>query len=280
VGSARVTVEGTRAIMAAACEAGVRRIVHISTVDVYGKSTGSLDETKQYVMTGREYGDSKIEAEKVCREAIAKGAPIALLRPTLVHGPFSATWTVEFAERLQVQPWRLPESDCQGTCNVVYVDDLVEAIKLALTIEAAKGEAFNINGPERPTWNEYFRLLNSALGLPPLVVQGAAASHVTTSLVNPVRKSAKLAIKHFEPQIMGLYQRSDAARKVMKFAEKLIKRTPTSAEFDLFGRVVSFETGKAERVLGYRPAFPMARALPLTAGWLHQQRIVPDGAAR
>ena len=250
VGSARVTVEGTRAIMTAASEAGVRRIVHLSTVDVYGQSTGSLDETKPYVMTGREYGDSKIEAEKVCREAIAKGAPIALLRPTLVHGPFSATWTVEFAERLQVQPWRLPESDCQGTCNLVYVDDLVEAIKLALTVEAAKGEAFNINGPERPTWNEYFRSLNSALSLPPLVVQGAAASHVTTSLMNPVRKSAKLAIKRFEPQIMGLYQRSDAARKLMKFAEKLIRRTPTSAEFDLYSRVVSFEAGKADAGAG------------------------------
>ena len=102
--------------------------MRISTVDVYGHSPGSLDETKPYVMTGREYGDSKIEAEKVCREAIARGAPITLLRSTLVHGPFSATWTVEFAERLQVQPWRLAESDCQGTCNLVYVDDLVETL--------------------------------------------------------------------------------------------------------------------------------------------------------
>jgi nucleoside-diphosphate-sugar epimerase len=174
VGEHSSTVDGTRVLLEGAAEAGVQRVVHLSTVDVYGDADDTVDETHPLTVTGRAYGDSKIEAERVCQELASEGLPVTILRPTLVHGPFSATWTISYAQRLQRRPWLVPESDAQGVCNLVYVDDLVGAVLAAFDADAPPGEAFNINGPERPTWHEYFAGLNDAMGLPTLVTSTPA----------------------------------------------------------------------------------------------------------
>jgi nucleoside-diphosphate-sugar epimerase len=275
VGEPSTTVDGTRKLLTAAHASGVQRVVHISTVDVYGQPEGAVDESRPLTITGRPYGDSKIEAERACQELAAKGLPVTILRPTLVHGPFSATWTVPYAQRLLKRPWLIPEAASQGICNLLYVDDLVSAVLAALSAETAPGEAFNVNGPERPTWHEYFTGLNDALGLPPLVEASPSGARVRSAAVQPLRKSAKFLISHFEPQIMRVAQRSLLARDAMLRAERLVRTTPSPAEFAVYQRQTSFSTSKAQETLGYRPRFPMATALPLTAAWLRHHGYVP-----
>lgn len=261
-------VEGTRVLMEGALAAGVKKVVHLSTVDVYGRPQGEVLEDRPFAVTGRVYGDSKIEAEQVVHGVAARGLPVTILRPTLVHGPFGATFTIAYAQRLQASPWLVPEGAAQGICNLVYVDDLVGAILAALETRTAPGEAFNINGPERPTWDGYFRELNRALGLPPLQYAAPGQARAAQKLMEPVRYCAKAALRALKPQIMALYQRSELARRFMKAAESRVRNTPNANELEAFGRRVSFSSAKAERVLGYRPRFPMDEALPLTAAWL------------
>ena len=268
VGDRDVTVGGTLKLLEAAERADVDRVVHISSIDVYGDATGEVSEETPLQQTGRPYGDSKIEAEQACRAAIERGVPVAILRPTLVYGPFSESWTIEWAQRLQARPWLLSEDDCRGTCNLVYVDDLVGAIRLALASPGAVGESFNINGPERPTWNDYFRNLNEAMGLPALVTQSATTSHASAHLMAPVRVTAKWLIANFEGPIMGLYQRSALAKSVMRGAEGWIRKTPNHAEFTLLAKSVSFPTDKAGTQLGYQPSFSMADGIGLSVAWL------------
>jgi 2-alkyl-3-oxoalkanoate reductase len=274
VGEPSTTIDGTRKLLTAAHASGVTRVVHISTVDVYGRPEGEVDESRPLTITGRPYGDSKIEAERACQELAARGLPVTILRPTLVHGPFSATWTVAFAQRLLKRPWLIPEADSQGTCNLVYVDDLVSAVLAALSAETAPGDAFNVNGPERPTWHEYFTQLNDALGLPPLVETSPSGARLRSIAVQPLRKSAKFLYTRFQPQIMGVAQRSLLARNAMVRAERLVRTTPAPSEFAVYQRQTSFSTARAEEMLGYRPRFPMARALPLTAAWLRHHGYV------
>ena len=276
VGDHESTVTGTRVLLDEAAKADVRRVVHLSTIAVYGSVEGDVDETHPTTPTGSQYGDSKIEAERVCQEYAARGLPVTILRPTLVHGPFSATWTIAYAQRLQQRPWLIPEATAQGTCNLVYVDDLVGAVLAALDTDTAPGEAFNVNGPERVNWNEYFHALNGAMGLPPLVTASRGHARVKARLVMPFRQSAKFLLKHFESQVMAAYQRSQIARSVMKRAERLIRNTPVPAEFTEYGKRTWYTTEKAQRVLGYRPRFPLSVALPLTAGWLRHHGFVED----
>ncbi|HEY0811347.1 MAG TPA: NAD-dependent epimerase/dehydratase family protein [Longimicrobiales bacterium] len=279
VGEQSTTVEGTRVLMEAALKAGVKRVVHISTVDVYGTPEGTVDETHPLTVTGRPYGDSKIAAEAVCQELAARGLPVTILRPSLVHGPFSATWTIAYAQRLQSRPWLVAEEDARGTCNLVYVDDLVGAVIAALDANTPSGEAFNINGPERPSWGEYFHALNDAMGLPQLESERQSRARLSALAVQPVRKSAKLVLKRFQNQVTFVYQRSELARTIMKRAEHLIRTTPAPAEFTVYSRRTSFSTEKAERMLGYKPRFPLARALPLTAAWLKHNGFVTAAPA-
>jgi len=209
----------------------------------------------------------------------ARGLPVTILRPSLVHGPFSATWTIAYAQRLQSRPWLVAEEDARGTCNLVYVDDLVGAVIAALDANTPSGEAFNINGPERPSWDEYFHALNDAMGLPRLEAERQSRARLSALAVQPVRKSAKLVLKRFQNQVTFVYQRSELARTIMKRAEHLIRTTPAPAEFTVYSRRTSFSTEKAERMLGYKPHFPLARALPLTAAWLKHNGFVTAAPA-
>ena len=276
VGDRSSTVDGTRTLLEGAARAGIQRIVHLSTVDVYGNATGSVDESRPLEKTGREYGDTKIEAEEVCQSFAAQGLPIVIFRPTLVHGPFSATWTIAYAQRLQRRPWLIPEADAGGVCNLLYVDDLVGAALTALDADVEPGSAFNINGPERPTWNDYFRGLNDAMGLPPLQTASAASARATAAVTLPFRNSAKFLIKHFSKPIMGVAARSDAARDVMMKAERLLRTTPVPGEFAVYGKDTDFDSKRMENELGYTPRFPISEALPLTAAWLRHHGFVED----
>jgi len=277
VGDRGVTVEGTRNILAAAEQAGIERFVHVSTVAVYGDVGGEVTEDASFGVTGDAYGDSKIEAEQVCADFIQRGLPVSILRPTLVYGPFSESWTIEWASRLQARPWMLSSEDCQGICNLVHVDDLVCAVQLALVHDAAVGEAFNVNGAERPTWQEYFDALSLALGLPPPVSQSKAASHLAAQVMQPVRNFAKFLLANFEGPIMSLHERSALAKRMMRFAESTIKKTPTTGEFGALTKRASFSTQKAAERLGYEPRIEMAAGVELCVGWLrHHGYVLAD----
>lgn len=274
VGGRNVTVDGTRLVLEAAQRHGVDRVVHISTIDVYGDATGDIDEMRPHEYTGRPYGDSKIDAEKLCFELAAKGLPVSVLRPSIIYGPFSDLWTVSFAQRLQQRPWLLPPEVSNGTCNLVYVDDVVAATVLALDHPAAVGQAFNVNGPDRPTWYQYFSALNDAMGLPPLNSGGVATARLVAAVMKPVRTTAKFALGKFKKQIMGLYQRSALAKKAMKSAEQAIRQSPSANEFRLYGKKLSLSTAKAEALIGYRPGFTMDDGLALSAAWLEHHGYV------
>jgi nucleoside-diphosphate-sugar epimerase len=280
VGDHASTVDGTRTLMEAALAAGVQRVIHISTIDVYGTPLGVIDETHPTESTGRAYGDMKLAAEQICQDLARRGLPVTILRPTLVHGPFSATWTVAYAQRLQARPWLIPEADASGTCNLVYVDDLVGAVIAALEADTAPGEVFNINGPDVPTWSEYFHALNDALGLPPLAAKSKARARLTALTWLPVRKLAKVAMSRFGSQVMAVYQRSELARTWMKKAEGKIRTTPVPDEFEVYRRKTSYSIDKARRLLGYQPRFPLKKAVTLSAGWLKHAGYVPNGAAQ
>jgi len=273
VGDREVTIDGTERLLEAARQDGVERVVHISTIAVYGDQSGELGESAPVQLTGSPYGDSKIAAEDLCREfAASPGAPhLTILRPSIVYGPFSQLWTIEFATRLQTRPWPFPEEYCGGTCNLVYVDDVVGAILCALRGGHRTGEAYNVNGPDRPTWNDYFHALNEAMGLPPIQAQGVAVSRTMATVMQPVRTSAKYVLKRFQPQVMALYHRSAAAKAIMKRAESAIRQTPTSDEFKLYSRIASYPTTKAATDLDFRARFDMWRGIEHSVAWLRHE---------
>jgi nucleoside-diphosphate-sugar epimerase len=191
-------VLGTRYLLDAAMQEGVQRFVFLSSTEVYGRLRGTVDETIPCQGTGNHYGDAKIEAEAACREYAEKGLPVTIVRPPIVYGPFSKTWTTGIAQRLLSGNWGIFEGIGEGICNLIYVTDLVAGILALLNSPEACGGTFILNGPDAPTWNEYFQRFNQALGLPPLRAIRAGRAELRARLLAPALGLARFAKERFE----------------------------------------------------------------------------------
>jgi nucleoside-diphosphate-sugar epimerase len=268
-------VPGILHLLDTAVELGVSRFVYFSSVAVYGDAAGEIDDATEPRHGASPYGDMKLDTEKVCLEYAQRGLEVVVLRPSIVYGPFSDVWTTTYARQMASGTWAMPRQYCQGIANLVYVDDVVQAVLRALRSARGLGAACVINGPERPTWWQYFTALNDALGLRPLAPQSAEAAQVKARLMLPVRSAAKLAVRHFEGPIRRLAQRSAAAKALMKRAETTLRQTPTPEDFEFYSRKVSFSSARAKEFLGYVPAFSMKDGVALSAEWLKHSHYVP-----
>lgn len=271
VGDTAATVDGTRNLLSAAHAAGIRRLIHVSTIDVYGTPSGTVTEDHPLVRTGRPYGDSKIEAEEACREFEGMGLGVVILRPTIVYGPHSDLWVSAYARRFFEGSWLLSRDACQGRCNLLYVDDLVQACILSLEAEGVEGLAFNVNGPDVVSWQAYFDRLNHAFGYPPLPQPNRLRSRGAAAVTDPVKRLAKATMARFDEPIMQLYKRSKAARSLMKGVEAVLRRAPSTMEFDLYSRSATYPTDRAEERLGFRPSVTADEGIGFSADWaLHE----------
>ena len=104
VGDRAVTVDGTRALLAASKAAGVRRFVHISSVAVYGMARGAVTEAAPLLPAGGQgYGAWKAAAERACLQQ--DGIEVVRLRPAIVYGPGSKLWVEQLASRIRSGRW-------------------------------------------------------------------------------------------------------------------------------------------------------------------------------
>jgi nucleoside-diphosphate-sugar epimerase len=274
IGSKKVIIQGTENMLEVALRQGVERFVHLSTTEVYGNACGEIDEKFPYHYTGQEYGDAKIEAEKLCWAYLAKGLPITVVRPPLVYGPFSKDWTVLLASKLQSGNWGIFQGHGEGFCNLVYIADLVSGILLAVQHQNAAGEVFNLNGLETITWNQYFQRFNMALGLADLKVIDSASSKLRSVMIEPLRASSKWALKYLEPTLRKMCQRFRPIKALMQYAEKSIRTTPQLDELNLYNRRALYLTKKAKDMLGYRPQYDVNTGLQMTVLWLDHLGLV------
>jgi nucleoside-diphosphate-sugar epimerase len=137
------------------------RIVHLSTMMVYGTATGTADEAAPLLGDWDDYSAAKAEVEGMAQ----KCKSVVRLRPGIVYGPESPIWSGRIGRWLrQKRLGDLGSVGC-GYCNLVHVDDVVEAVARALRMPGIEGEAFNLSLPSPPTWNDYFGQFAAALGI-------------------------------------------------------------------------------------------------------------------
>ncbi|XZE54985.1 NAD-dependent epimerase/dehydratase family protein [Planctomycetaceae bacterium SH139] len=268
-------VTGTKNLLEAAVQYKIQDFVYLSSAEVYGPDhQGLVSEQITLTTTGRAYGDAKLEAEQVCRSFHDKGLLPTILRPSLIYGPFSASWSIDVAQRLQSGKWGLFGELGEGRANLVYVDDLVQAILRSLESTAARGETFNVNGPQPPTWNEYFQAFNAQLGLPPLQQVSATRARLRTRVLGVVGGITSAIKSRFEDQLMEIYLRGGLASRMMKRLKGELDATPSSAEInDLFVRSAVYDDLKIRQTIDYQPAFDLTRGLQLTVDWLRLHEL-------
>ncbi len=182
-GSASAISQGARALAVAVRASGVRSVVYLSSMAVYGDRQGPVDERSPWGRPRGWYARAKQDAERAMadlardRALAARGLRVTVLRPGCVWGPGSTLWVARIARWLaQGRLGDLGDLG-DGWTHGVAVDDVALAIVRVLQMHAADEtdggtdgplRTFNLAAPDSPRWNDWFTDLALALGHVPL----------------------------------------------------------------------------------------------------------------
>jgi dihydroflavonol-4-reductase len=161
----RVNVEGTRNVMELCQQLGVQKVVHFSTIGVFGDTQGRVinetfvREQKNFSST---YDSTKLAAQQIVDEFASQGLPVVSLLPSGIFG----TDDPHFGPVLrQYLSGKLPVwGGGDRITGIVHVDDLAEAAILA-AIKGKPGEKY-ITSTGELSLKEMFALLSSQTGIP------------------------------------------------------------------------------------------------------------------
>ena len=225
-----VNVAGTENVLQEARDAGVQRVVFISSTAVYGvPEKHPIEEDDPLVGVGS-YGESKIDAEGLCRVAAVE---TTIVRPKTFIGPerlgvfeILFDWIRE-GRRIYIL------GQGHNRYQLLAVEDLVDAIVRAATVPEAARQTFNIGATEFGTVRSDLQSLIDHAG--------------STSRLRPVPvKPAEIALRTLE-----LLRVSPLAEWHYKTAHK-----------DSF-----VDVSRAQRVLGWEPRLSNRAALIETYDW-------------
>jgi 2-alkyl-3-oxoalkanoate reductase len=188
-GDQRTILETLAPIYKAAQEAGVRRLVYLSTASVHGQAPlpGTDENSPLSDHQPLPYNNSKVWAERKLQQLRRQGTvEVVMLRPGLVTGPRSS-WITNFANDLLANRAYLINRG-QGICNSIYIDNLVHAIFLAATATGVDREAFLVGDQEQVTWLDLYQPIAEALGFDIAQVPEAAIPTAATTRLDHLEK--------------------------------------------------------------------------------------------
>jgi len=146
----RIMSQGTRDLLSAAKEAGVRRFVHMSAL-------GTSEETKDLVPYYRAKWDME-QAVKV------SGLEYVVFRPSFVFGSDGGILPT-FKRLAKLAPVTPITGPGKQRIQPIWIDDVAEYFARGLDLPAAANRTFELGGPEAVTWNEFWERLKRALGV-------------------------------------------------------------------------------------------------------------------
>lgn len=146
----RIMSQGTRDLLLAAREAGVRRFVHMSAL-------GVNEKTKELVP----YYRAKWEMEQAVQSS---PLPYVIFRPSFVFGGDGGILPT-FRKLAKLAPVTPIVGSGEQRIQPVWADDVAAHFVRALDLDAASGRTFELGGPDVVDWNELFARLKHALGV-------------------------------------------------------------------------------------------------------------------
>ena len=242
-------VAGTRGLLQAAAGAGVARFVHLSSTDVYSHpGRPAVREGYRARSFGNWYAHSKRLAEQeVSQAGSGRELETVILRPATVYGPGSREVIAAIARAIAARQMLLIDRG-RAIAGLCYVENLVDAVILALERPAAAGAAFNVADGLEVTWRELVDDLADELGRP----------------------RPRLSIPYGAAYALGF-----ALEHGYRLLRRTLRlRTPALLSRQAIGvlaRDQDFDTRSAREVLGWRPRVSYREGLAATTAWLREE---------
>jgi len=238
---AAINAHAVAGLVEAGASAGVRRVVHCSTVGVHGDVEHPPAAEDAPLRPGDEYQRSKLDGERLGRDAAARtGMELVIARPSGIYGPGDRRLLKLFRGVARRRFVVLGSGEI--FYHLTYVEDLAEGFRLCGEVPAASGRTYILAGGEVTTLNELVRRIAAAaavrppaLHLPvwPVWLAGAACEAVCVPL-------------GIEPP---LYRR----------------------RVDFFTKSRAFDISRARAELGFAPEVGLDDGIRRTLAWYREQ---------
>ncbi|MGH8654559.1 MAG: NAD-dependent epimerase/dehydratase family protein [Gammaproteobacteria bacterium] len=239
-----VNVNGTRTVLEAAFQQGVKTFVYCSTCGVHGNIDNPPGGEDAPIQPADYYQQTKYEAEPIVREYFNKGMKTVILRPAAIYGPGDPERFFMIFKRCAKGVFPM-FGDGKTYYHPLYIDNLVDALILAMEEGKGGGEAFLIADEDYCEIEELVKRVGKALGITvriphypvlPLVVAG----HIFEPICKPFRITPPIF-----PRRVDWYRQNRA-----------------------------FDISKAKQQLGYVPRIDLDEGLKRTAEWYKQEGLL------
>lgn len=224
-------------LVEAAASAGVRRVVHCSTVGVHGDIEHPQANEDAPLKPGDIYQETKLEGEQLARDAGARrGIEVTIVRPSGIYGPGDRR-LLKLFRGVARRRW-ITLGRGKIYYHLTYIDDLVEGFRLCGEHPSAANQTYILAGGEVTTLNDLVAMVADVAGVPvptvhlpawPFSIAGAACEAVCAPL-------------GLEPP---LYRR----------------------RVDFFTKSRAFDISRARRDVGYAPQVRLHDGITRTIEW-------------
>jgi nucleoside-diphosphate-sugar epimerase len=236
-----VNVRAVGDLVERAARAGVRRVVHCSTVGVHGDVEHPPANEDAPLKPGDIYQETKLEGEKLARDAAQRsGIEVVIARPSGIYGPGDRRLLKLF--RGVARRRFVVLGDGKIFYHLTFVEDLCDGFRLCGEAARAANRTYILAGGEVTTLNELVEVIAEMAKVPPPtrhlpVWPFWAAGAVCEALCAPFG---------IEPP---LYRR----------------------RVDFFTKSRAFDIGRARRELGYEPRVTLREGIARTLTWYREQ---------
>lgn len=214
-------VKGTKNVLQAAYENKVKRVVYISSTAVYGvPKRHPIYETDKLIGVGP-YGESKIKAEKFCRDFRKKGLCVSVLRPKSFVGPERLGVFALFYDWAKDGHGFPLLGNGKNYYQLLAVSDLCEAIWSAMTLAKSRvNDVFNIGAKEFKTMRQDYQSVLDYAGFGKKIITIPATPAIFLLKI--------LEFLHLSPLYAWVYKTAatdsfvsiEKAQKLLKFKPK------------------------------------------------------------
>jgi nucleoside-diphosphate-sugar epimerase len=237
-------VGGTEAVIAGCLAYGARRLISVSSPSVVfaGRDVEQQSEAAPYPrrFTSVYSLTKKLGEDRV--NAVAEKLETVILRPKAIFGPGDRALLPRLIAA--AKQGRLPQiGDGGNRVDLTYVDNVVQALLLALEAPAAAGRTYTITNDEHPLLWGVIRQVLDRLGLPTRLRQVSLSSAL-------------------------------AAARLMEWRAALTGKEPLLTRYSaaILARTQTYDISAAQRDLGYRPLVSLNEGIEHTLEALRAER--------
>jgi nucleoside-diphosphate-sugar epimerase len=249
----RTNVRALETLVRTAMSAGVKRIVHVSSITVHGNDLeGAGDESAPLREEPNPYSRSKLAGERLLARMIREeGAPVTIVRPGWIYGPRDHASFARLARRIEQNKMMLVGSG-ENHLPLIYVRDVARGIVLASDADEAEGKCYVLVNDEPVTQREFITAIAEELGAP-----------LPTRRI-PYRLAVRAGVL---AECLGTMVRSRRPPPVMRFGMQLL------------GGENRFSIARARRELGFAPLVDLVEGVRRSVDWYRAADVLAVAAA-